>query len=182
MNTTLEQYLEGGSIWGRISTLQSFPFLSDVTPERMDSMLVVSHGEQWMFQKLADKTIDSNALNIVAVYKDSWLKLVEIAALDIDVGSGNTRKQTETIVKKEVRKNQREDLNNVSAFNSDELIADTGATSAGSDDVDGDSKRVLTDSQISLANAFENLSLMQKSNILTTVNRDVASYLTLDIY
>lgn len=181
-HVTLGEYMQSGSIWGGIQALEPFPFLVTTPPARMDILLELSYGEQWMFHKLGVKPVSEICANIVAVYKDQWLRLIEVQALDINIGSGLTKKQTETSTKTEVRTNSRDDVNKVSAFNSDELINNDGATSTGSDDLEGDTTRVLTDEQISLVNAFNNLSLLDKSNILNTVNKDVASFLTLDIY
>lgn len=181
-HVTLGQYMQSGSIWGGIQALEPFPFLVTTPPAKMDILLELGYGEQWMFHKLGAKPVSDVCATIVALYKDQWLRLIEVQALDIDIGSGLSKKQTETISKKEVRNNSRDDVNKVSAFNSDELINNDGSVSTGLDDLKGDTTRTLTDSQISLVEAFNNLNLLGKSNILNTVNKDVASFLTLDIY
>lgn len=182
MTITLGEYQSIGSIWGGILALEPFPFSVANPAAQLDAMLGLDYGDRLMFSKMVALPIATVSANIVSLYKDKWLKLIDIQATEIDVSSGATRKQTETISKKEVRNNTTDNVNKVSAFNSDDLINNDGNNSTGLDDLEGDSTRVLTDSQISLVNAFNNLSLLDKSNILKTVNKDVASYLTLDIY
>ena len=46
----------------------------------------------------------------------------------------------------------------------------------------GDTTRTLTEADISLGNAFNNLSLLEQGNIIQTVIKDVATYLTLSVY
>lgn len=182
MTITLSEYQSIGSIWGGILALEPFPFADTTPAAQLDAMLGLDYGDRTMFSKMVALPIATVSANIVALYKDSWLKLIEIQAMDLDVTSGATRKQTETINKTEVRNSSTDNVNKVSAFNSDDLINNDGNNSTGLDDLAGDTTRVLTDAQISLANAFNNLSLLDKSNILRTVNKDVASYLTLDVY
>lgn len=178
--TTLAVYMAQGSIWGGISALGPLPFTA--TPAMLDAMLEADYGDRFMFSKLVTKTIDEVSGNIVAIYMDQWKKLVEVSALDIDIGSSATKKTTETIKRTEARNNTRDDVNKVSAYNSDELINNDGSTSTGVDDLTGDTDRVLTEANINLQNAFNNLSLLAKANILSVVNKDVSTYLTLSVY
>lgn len=177
---TLAGYMEQGSIWGGIIALGPLPF--PATAEQLDAMLESDYGDRFMFSKMVTKPISEVSANIVALYMDQWKKLVEVTSMDFDIGSGATKKTTETIKRVEGRTNTRDDINKVSAYNSDELINNDGATSTGSDDLTGDTDRVLTEENINLVNAFNNLSLLDKSNILKTVNKDVSTYLTLSVY
>lgn len=180
--TTLGEYQTIGSIWGGIIALEPFPFANNAA--QLDAMLGLDYGDRFMFSKMVTLPIATVAANIVALYKDKWLNTV--AALGVspiaDIGAGSSKRTTETINKTEARNNSRDDVNKVSAFNSDELITNDGTTSTGEDDLTGETQRTLTESNISLINAFNNLSLLDKSNILKLANKDVASYLTLDIY
>jgi len=180
--TTLDTWALQGSVWEGIRGLAPFPFFDTVPPAQLDLMMGQSFGERFMFSKLVTVTPEQMAVSIVAVYKAKWDKLIEVLALTIDVGAGTSKKTTETINKTEARDNTRDDVNKVSAFNTDDLITDTGATSTGADNMTGDATRTLTEADISLGNAFNNLSLLEQGNIIQTVIKDVATYLTLSVY
>ena len=180
MTITLSEYMEQGSVWGGILALGPLPFPAD--PAQLDLMLGLDYGDRWMFTKLVTQPIATVSANIRALYLDSWTKQVEVLALDYELGASNTKKTTETINRTEERTNSRDDVKKVSAFNTEELITDEGNTTTGADDLTGDTTRVLTESNLSLKDAFNNLSLLDQANILKTVNKDVSTYLTLSVY
>jgi len=180
--TTLAVWMEQGSLWGSIQALAPFPFFDTVPPAQLDIQTVLSYGDRFMFSKLVTTTTAQMATNIVAIYKDKWDKLIEVLAIDYDLSAGVSKKNTDVIHREEVRDNTRDDVNKVSAFNTDELITDTGSTSTGGDNLTGDTTRTQTEANISLENAFNNLSMLNQQNIITTVIKDVATYMTLDVY
>ena len=180
--TTLAVYMQQGSIGEGIRALSPFPFFDTYPPAQVDALLEQYFGDRFMFSKLATKTIADVCSGIVAVYSVKWTKQMEVLASDYELLASTSKKTTETINKTEARDNTRDDVNKVSAFNTDDLITDTGATSTGADNMTGDQTRTLTESNISLSDAFNNLSLLDKSNILNTVLKDISSYLTLDVY
>ena len=72
--------------------------------------------------------------------------------------------------------------NKVSAFNSDTLITDTGAHNQLDENITQD---ITRDSQVSVIDwqtAFNNLSLSERTNIISVVLKDVATYLTVSVY
>lgn len=180
--TTLDTYMLQGSVWEGIQGLAPFPFFDTVPPAQLDLQMGLSFGQRFMFSKLVTVTPEQMAVNIVAAYKTKWDKLIEVLAIDYDLGAGTSKKLTETINKIEARDNTRDDVNKVSAFNTEELISDTGSTSTGADNLTGDTTRTLTEADISLTNAFNNLSLLDQGNIIQTVIKDVATYMTLSVY
>lgn len=180
--TTLAVWMEQGSLWEGIRGLAPLPFFDTVPPAQLDVQTVLSFGDRFMFSKLVTVTVAQMSVNIVSLYKDKWTKLVEVLAYDYDVMANTSKKTTDVTHKTEARDNTRDDVNKVSAFNTDDLITDTGATSTGADNLTGDIDRTLTEANISLSDAFNNLSLLDKNNIIQTVIKDVASYMTLDVY
>lgn len=180
--TTLAVWMEQGSLWEGIRGLAPLPFFDTVPPAQLDVQTVLSFGDRFMFSKLVTVTVAQMSVNIVSLYKDKWTKLVEVLAYDYDVMANTSKKTTDVTHKTEARDNTRDDVNKVSAFNTDDLITDTGATSTGADNLTGDIDRTLTEANISLSDAFNNLSLLDKNNIIQTVIKDVANYMTLDVY
>ena len=129
----LADYLSKGSLWEAIRGLAPFPFLETYTPENMDAQLDLYYGHRQLFSKMEEMGVDKVALSVVMQFKDKWDNLIKIAALDVGLESANTKVTT---IKNGVVQNS-SDTNSskklVSAFNSDELIVDSGTdgTAAG---------------------------------------------------
>lgn len=179
---TLGQYLEGESIWGRILTLVTVPELGLIGADVLDKNLILNHGDKNIFYKTILMSLEDVAKDIGFNYEQKWKDLISIETLNINIGADNTHKISETLTHAETRINTQESINKVSAFNTDELIANDGSNSNNSDDIDYSKVKTLTDENLSLQTAFNNLSLKQKNIIIRTVNNDIASLLTLDIY
>lgn len=179
---TLGEYLEGDSMWGLIQALYPFPFLGEYTPTKLDSLLILNHGDKLIYHKIPAMGFELVAQDVVFNYKQKWLDLLAINELTLNIGADSTHKISETLTHAETRINIQDNINKVSAFNTDELIANDGSNSNNSDDIDYSKTRVLTDETLSLQTAFNNLNVKQKNTIIQTVNNDVASLLTLNIY
>jgi uncharacterized protein (DUF697 family) len=180
--STLDDFMRQGSIWTGIRALEPFPFFDAFSPVQLDMFMGEAFGRRHMFSKSVTKTVDEVAIGIVAHFKDKWYKLIEVRAMDYNLQSSGGKTTTEKVGKSEKRNLKNDNTNKVSAFNTDELITNDGSSSAGSDQLIADNTRTVTEANISLIDAFNNLSLLDKSNILSTVLKDVASYLTLDVY
>lgn len=179
---TLSQYLEGDSIWGRVLALVTVPELSLIGADVLDKNLILNHGDKNIFYKVILMGLDDVAKDIGFNYEKKWKDLISIESLNLNIGADNTHKISETLNHAETRINTQENINKVSAFNTDELLANDGSNSNHSDDIDYNKVRTLTDENLSLETAFNNLSLSQKNIIIRTVNNDISSLLTLDIY
>ena len=182
MCINLESLLKSGSLWGAIQSIEDFPFFADNDPLKLDMLQVNQYGDRSVFNKMATKTIDEIADSIVLTHRNSWAKLIELNSLDINLGSTGTKKITENIDDDETRTNLKNDLNKVSAYNTDQLIVNDGMSSDSNDTLKGSKKRILTEENLNLDIAYTNLSLIQKHNIINIVLKDVSNYLTLDIY
>lgn len=179
---TLFEYLTQNDIWDRIHALSPAPFIEENTPEILQMMTGLHYGDRIIFAKILKLDLDQVAKAIISVCADKWKNLVELNASDINLGANNTRKLKEVTTNKEKRTNERDDINKVSAFNTDDLINNDGSNTTGKDDLDGERIRTLTDDYINLNTLFSNLSLVEKTNIINIAIRDVAKFLTLDIY
>lgn len=179
---TLSQYLEGESIWGRVLTLVTIPELGLIGADVLDRNLILNHGDKNIFYKIILMGLDDVAKDIGFNYEKKWKDLISIESLQLNIGADNTRKVSETLTHAETRINTQDNINKVSAFNTDELIANDGSNSSNSDDIDYNKTRVFTDETLSLQTAFNNLNEKQKNIIIRTVNNDISSLLTLDIY
>lgn len=70
----------------------------------------------------------------------------------------------------------------VTAFNSDELVTDYSDVKAEVETTSGESDKTGKEESVSIKNLFENLPLFERTNIINIVLKDVATYLTIDIY
>lgn len=179
---TLDDYLSGESLWGRIQGISPMPFIEAIEPIHLDMNLILNHGNKYVFSKIPSLGLDYVAKDAVFLYKQKWLDLIAIGSLNLEIGADKTHKISETITHAETRVNKQDSINKVSAFNTDELITNDGNNSNNSDDIDYSKTKVLTDSNLSYKDAFNNLSLKHRNIIINTVNSDLASLLTLDIY
>lgn len=177
----LTDKLKEGRLLVAVGAVEPFPFLIG-NEDVLEMLLDTRHGDRQLFSKMENKTIEEIADMIALFYKKKWLELVKISEIDIEAGTGDIRTITEKIDNEEKRTNENELLQKVSAFNDDDLVTDTGSNGTGKDDLKGKVDRVLTDTQINLSNAYNNLSLIEKNNIIDRVLTDVAHLITLSIY
>nr|CAI8715857.1 hypothetical protein PHANIE_0070 [Acinetobacter phage Phanie] len=158
------------------------PIFALVTGVDLDNMLDQDYGDRPLYRKIPNRDDSFHCTAIIAKYKDSWLKVMELNGLDIKLGATNQRILHETISEKVKRDNTQDTKNNVSAFNSDELVTDTGSNTVGADNSDGLTERTLEDANININSAIQQLTAYQQSNIIARVLSDVAGYYTISIY
>lgn len=177
----LTDKLKDGGLFVAVGAVEPFPFIAG-NEDVLEMLLETRYGDRQVFSKMENKSIEEMAKMIAVFYKRKWEELVKISAIDLEAGTGDVRTITEKVNNEELRINENELLQKVSAFNDDDLVTDTGSNGTGMDDLKGKLDRVLTDSQINLANAYNNLSLIEKNNIIDRVLKDIAQLLTLSIY
>lgn len=178
----LKDYLLQGSLFGELHSMGSLGNINALDMPTMDLLLTTGFGQRTVFENLADKTINEVATMLSLLNKDKWLKAVLIESENENIGMVNTRKLTETTTENESRTNNRDDINKVSAFNSDEMINNDGLNSISNEGMDNTKTRTLTDGIYDIKNAYNNLSLMGKNNIMNMIIKDVSSFMTLSIY
>lgn len=176
----LGNYLEGKDFWGAVRSVEPFAFILNV--EQMNMMLLNMGYSRTLFSRFEGAEIEALANQVVMFYRDHWNNLIKIADAEMDILEGNARVVREEIDVTEVRTDEREDLNKVSAYNDDELLTDTGTNSKGGNDLDGKTVRKLFDGRSDLETAYNNLSISQKHSIIRTVLQDVINFLSLSIY
>lgn len=185
MSKTLSEYLLDHTPIADIETLADIdlsPIFAIVTGSDLDLMLDHSYGDRSLYSKVQKRDDSFHSIAIVAQYKQSWLKVLELNGLDIKLGATNQRVLKETITEL-VKVDTTQDVNNkVSAFNSDDLITDTSNDTTGVNNSDGIKERILDDANININSAINQLTAYQQSNIITRILSDVAKYYTISIY
>ena len=174
----LNEYLKDFNLFAELAT--KFPELPITAPVAMDFMLETGYGEREVFRSLVNAPKATVVEVIGAKFKDRWNSLV-LRQAELANVSGR-RELKETINKIEDSTNKRTDKGQVSAFNSADLVDNTGSTTAGEEGKTGETVRTLTDEKIDPKTAFRLLNVAVQDTIISTVVADVSSFLTLSIY
>ena len=181
--TSLNKYLGTSNIFDIIKGIYSFPFLEQAGQTvTMDQMLRVNYGSRAVFSGFIDITVDDVAKHLISVYKDKWDKAIIAAANINNLAANNSRKIKGTVSEMGTGNTQSETENKVSAFNSDNLVTDGGTSSTSDNTTTRDTDRESTDETFNLKSLLDNLPLVERTNIINIVLKDVSNYLTVSIY
>ena len=178
----LKTWLAGGSVFTAIQSAENFPFFADNTPAELDQMLSLTYGQRLVTSAFNNFDINTAGKFITKLYGEKWKALIEFNISAPDLGAKSVTKtngnQNTVGTKNDVSNSE----NKVSAFNSDTLITDTGAHNELAENITQDITRDSSISVIDWQTAFNNLALAERTNIITVVLKDVASYLTVSVY
>lgn len=163
-----------------INKLINLPFLQDDAV--VNTALLINYGDRLLFSKFEEIEPPQLAAVIVSYYNKKWIELGKIYGLDIDAGMGSSRYILEKSANEQKRLSDSELVNQVSAFNDDTLLTDSGNTGKNSDDLKAQNDRLLIENNISVNNAFENLQQFEKTIIIDTVLKDISNLITLSVY
>ena len=181
--TSLNQYLGTSNIFDIIKGIYSFPFLESAGQTiTMDQMLRVNYGSRAVFSGFINITIDDVAKHIISIYKDKWDKTIISAANINNIAANSSRKIKGSVSEMGTGNTQSDTENKVAAFNSDTLVTDGGASNTSDNTTTKDTDRESTDETFNLKSMLENLPLVERTNIINIVLKDVSNYLTVSIY
>ena len=175
-----KEYLDVNDVWGTINSKYPFAFIADKTVNSLNTIQSFKYGSRTMLDRASTLDVSDLADLIIIEFSDKWLAMLTI--VNSNINSGKVEKITETITNAETRVNTRDDVNKVSAFNSDTLIDNDGLASNANEAVDGEKGRILTKEFSDFSEAYKNLDLLGKNAIIQTVTRDVSNLLTLSLY
>ena len=178
----LKSWLAGGSIFTAIQTANDYPFFAETPPTELDQMLAIMYGNRIMSSAFIGFDIDIAGKFISKLYGEKWLSLISFNSAPIDIGAKEVTKTvgSENTVGTKVDVSSSE--NKVSAFNSDVLITDSGADNTLDENTTKGVNKDATVSVIDWQTAFNNLSTVERTNIITVVLKDVSTYLTVSVY
>ena len=178
----LRDYLTGGSIFTAIQTANNYPFFADTSPAELDQMLVIMYGDRIMARSFIGVDIAIAGKLISKLYGEKWTALIRFNSNPIDIGAKEVTKTvgSENMVGTKVDVSTSE--NKVSAFNSDVLITDSGANNSLDENTTRGVNKDSTVSVIDWQTAFNNLSTVERTNIIAVVLKDVSTYLTVSVY
>ena len=180
--TKLAEYMERGDLWGSVKALSPFPFFDEYSPENLNRQTKLLFGERNLYSKFSDISIEDAAEIIVISCQKKWLNLMLIDELDFNLAASESERVNQNTAKEENRDKNIEQINKVSAYNSEDMVNEGGSNVAEDELLTGEETRITTRDKISLDSAYNNLSMADKISIIKTVVADVAEVLTLSIY
>ena len=180
--TNLRTWLVGGSIFTAIKTAENFPFFTDNETSDLDQMLSIAYGQRLVASAFGNVDANSAGKFIVKLYGDKWSSLISFNATPLDIGAKSVTKTMGNQNTKGTKNDISNTENKVSAFNSDDLITDTGNHNVLDETTNQDITRDSSVSVIDWQTAYNNLSLAERTNIISVVLKDVATYLTVSVY
>ena len=179
---TLKEYLADANIFNSIKAIENFPFLEGDSSDELNMMLKINYGQKIMFSGMVDLSINDAAKYIVKTYSNSWNKLLTALNSDFNVAADYIKVTTGNSNTTGNNTDDNTNIHKVAAFNSDELLddySDVGArTGTSANETISDGKEV----NLSLKSLFDNLPLIERTNIINIVLKDVSNYLTLSVY
>lgn len=153
-----------------------------IDSDRMTSIFLLRYGDRNVNHAIMPLTPYQIADLLTFEFSEKWEILLTEFWVGFNLGARQVTKVTETITKTENRLTDKDDLNKVSGFDSDELITDNGLNSKTKDDLTGTETKTTTNEIIDMETAFNNLSMQTQNSIIETVLNDVKSFITLSIY
>ena len=150
--------------------------------DKLFNLFMVRYGDRNVNKVIINLTPFQIADLLTFEYGEKWEILNTEIWAGFNLGAKQVNKKTETITKTENREVLKDDVNKVSAYDTDELIVNDGNTSNTTDGLTGNESRVTTDEIIDMETAFNNLSLTTQNSIIETVLNDVKNFITLSIY
>ena len=178
----LTDYLGTDNIFNELMEVGDIPIFNSETINTMNMLLKLNHGDKVVFEKFNTISKREVAQMLMLQHGKNWNRIIDVSINGLNIGATSVHTVTETIKETENRNNSREDINLVSAFNTDELVTNDGINSNNNESVNGDKTRILTDEVSDYATQYNNLSLSIKNNINDIVITDVSNFLTLSIY
>lgn len=179
----LSEYMEINDLWGEISTaVPTLGFIGSIGAANLNVAQVYNFGEREVLPKAAAMQPRRLVGLIVNQFYATWerMELVELTANANLAGAVDAT--TETTTNAETKANTKDDVNKVSAYNSDTLMTNDGSNSVGSEKLSGEKTRVVSRQNKSLETSFKNMDILKKNAIIQSVTRDVANFVTMSIY
>lgn len=180
---SLKNFLDGRSLFTEIKNASTdpLPFLVDAGElEALDAMLIVLHGSGAMFVPMVDCSLAVIAKMILIKYRTQWAQVLNAELVKENLGI--VHEIVEEINDLETRTNERNQTNQVSGYNSAEMVNADGAITTGEDGLTGKRTRTTTDTITDGVEVYKLLSTGAKLSIVDTVLKDVKRFLTLSIY
>lgn len=170
----LKEFATVGNIIPRLQVLIPDLFIfTGVTADQLTDMLIYNHGRRTIFDGVLGADLDTLTILLAGAYLEKWQLLPGIYK-QVEIGANTSKTKKEVIESL----GNKDSVNKVAAFNSEQLITD----GAGIELTKGEVVRTVTDSAFDLTAVFNNLTLLDKSSIINTVLHDIANFYCVSVY
>lgn len=150
--------------------------------DRMNTLFMLRYSQLTVNPYIIKLTAFQIADLLTFEFSQKWEILLTEMWVGFNLGARQVTRVTETVTKTENRLTDKDDLNKVTGFDSENLITDNGANSKTKDNLTGLETKTTTNEIIDMETAFKNLSLTLQNSIIETVLNDVKSFITISIY
>lgn len=173
------EFLSENNVFDEIKTIENFPFLDESMILNMQ--LNIKFGERYLINKFNSIELNDIAKLLVNTYSKKWNDLIQ---LNVELNLKDSGKKVEKITDESNKTltGNNETVNKVGAYNSDVLIDDNSNVINNNETEEKDGTTTKENTYLDYATAFNNLSFSDKTNTINVVLKDVANYMTLDIY
>ena len=161
---------------------QGKTYLQYMSAEDFSDYMRLNWGDRFVFPKMENVDLDRLAKQIIQTKSTKWDELFKFINIDVNLAASATHKTRESYSGNTERDTAGQQNNKVSGFNTTELITDTGADNTGNEKSQEDYVKDYVDDTFDIKTAIENLPLIEKTNIINVVVKDVVNYLTISIY
>lgn len=179
---TLKGYLADANIFTSIKAIENFPFLEGDSSDELNMMLKINYGQKIMFSGMVDLTVDDAAKYIVKTYSSSWNKLLTALNSDFNIAANAIKVTSGKGSASGTKTDDKNSSHKVAAFNSDELLPESGDTENNVETTSNETTNDGKEENLSLKSLFDNLPLIERTNIINIVLKDVSNYLTISVY
>lgn len=180
---TLNEFLKqfDGNLFDEIQKVQSFPFLGKDN-QTLQQLLLVNGGKRSVIESITTLSLPTVASIIIYDFGDLWSDLSGLG-LSLDGSLADELRITNTKSNGAIEQsNNINTLNKVSAYDSDELIADEGSASTGKNDTKNKDESNTRDELYRFGTIYENLDTAQQLKIHRKVIKDILNTITLKVY
>lgn len=182
---TLRQLLGVSGFWQRVRATGLCPIPESMTVKDsvVDSILLSRYGDRIVRSLYTKADLDSLALEIAVVCNQKWSDLVSLnTSMVRDALAGNTKITTEKGKDSYESKRKGDGKHSLAAYDSDELVNDSGSSSDETENNSTDHDLQITEQTVNIGEALSNLQLKSSYNIIDVLATDIANYVTLRIY
>lgn len=176
------EWIEDKSLFSEINNIESFPFIELYGVEKLDLLYKVNYGNKIISKNIESLTVSDVANIIVISHATSWKNQYDLLMNEIRLGVESVNTIEETVSEDMLRILDSDNINKVSAFNSEDLTMNDSNV----DSVNEDSEKKLIRNREQANKSFtaiqKQLELFNSSFVVDVVCKDVSKILSLSIY
>lgn len=170
-----------GNLFGEINKIMPLGFITSDDGKSANNLFYYLFGDRQLSSKFETMTIETIAELLVFKFGEKWQRGV-INLNVADLGKSKQLIRNEKAVNTKNKTVSAENTNTETAYNSDELMTVSGNTNTQNDIDNSNNDRQVSEHYYSIDKLFNDLSLIDKNNIIDMVLNDCKSFLSLSIY